>query len=137
MQQFKWPFAIYRLKDFFIIHLNLFLIIFSQLLSFLVITLLQRPSCCLFSNCHYKFPSFFSVLQFYQDSQPILDALTKSIPYCVDVVIGICQICCLGSSAYFLPSFCIPSFFILHSGIMLPRFLVRFLFRSFRHSYSL
>ena len=31
----------------------------------------------------------------------------------------------------------VESYFILHSGIILPRFCVRFLSRSFRHSYSL
>lgn len=94
-----------------------------------------------FSNWRYKIPVFFSIsaielLQFY-DSLLIIDTFIKSIRYCLDVVFGIWQICCLGSSVYFLSNSTIPPFFILNSGIMLPRFRVRFLSRSLRHSYSL
>ena len=81
----------------------------------------------LFSNRRYKFPVFFFIsanksLQFY-DCQLIVHAFIKSISYCLDVVFGICQICCLGSSAYILSNSCIPPFFVMNSGNPCPIFV--------------
>ena len=115
-----WPFIDFNISSLFIlIYFLLYLSTFSNFKFSCHHFAAMARMLSLFSNCRYKFPVFFSIsaIKFlrFHDSLLIVDTFIKSIPYCLDVIYGICQICCLGSSAYFLSNSCIPSFFILNS----------------------
>lgn len=132
-----WPFIDFNISSLFI--LIYFLLYLSTFSCHHFAAMARMFS--LFSNCCYKFPVFFSIsgikfLQFY-DSLLIVDTFIKSVPYCLDAMLSVkyaasvvppisCQTLAFRHSL----------FWMLNSGIMLPRFRVRFLPRSFRHSYS-
>ena len=139
--------AIYRFKYLFIIHLNLFLIIFIDVLKVKFpchhIAAMARML-SLFGNCHYKFPIYFLFQQNFSFSSMIpCGYLTLSLSLLVEfnsILSGHCiwhlSNMLPQSFHLFLVKLLHSAILILHSVIMLPQFGVRFLPRSFRHSIS-
>ena len=150
MHDIKWPFINLNISSLFIwSYFVLYLSTFSNFNFSCFLTAARWPECCLYLatlTLITNFLFFFLFLQlrhfsFMIGTLLIVDAFIKSIPYnyCLDVVLGICQICCLGSvilyfaflnyvaSIQYLMFILIHSYSsvcILYSVIMSPRFHV-------------